>query len=267
MLFGQIIHHGFVFFRKIVTALETHPDDLPSVAGMAPGVMPQTGMEPEMEIIWTQRAIDDVVKFLPDEKPGDRLRVVRVNRAYYQGTRPIGSDHLARAVFDRLAVLSRMDDHMIAVVLEPGKRGTVVDFRAASFYRPVIGVFAVQMRRGAAEKIQRHRHHAGEMEGHAAAGGRLVQHFARQRTEVLQQETVPARRQDAAADFVARQFLPLQDNGLQAGVDQALGGRGRGQTGADNDYVNGTHHVVKSLALLGDLKGAVPPFPNRKRFS
>jgi hypothetical protein len=40
---------------------------------------------------------------------------------------------------------------------------------------------------------------------------------------------------------VARQLLPLQDDGFQAGVHQALGRRGRGQAGTDDDCVNGSH--------------------------
>ncbi len=121
------------------------------------------------------------------------------------------------------------------------KRSLVVNFGAASPDRPVVGVPAVQVGRGAAEEIHAHRHHAGEVEGHAPAGGGLVQCFARQRAEVLDQEAVAARGQDAAADLVAREFEALEDDGFEAGVDEALGG-GRGREArADDDHIYRAH--------------------------
>jgi hypothetical protein len=40
-----------VLLREIVAALEADADDLPPVAGVAPGVVAQPGVEPEMEIL------------------------------------------------------------------------------------------------------------------------------------------------------------------------------------------------------------------------
>ena len=105
VLFGEIVRpRSRACGVEIVAALEADADDLPAVAGVAPGVMPQAGMEPEMEILGVERAIDDVVELLPDEKPRNLLRVVRIDRADHQRAGPVGADHLARAVFDRLAV-------------------------------------------------------------------------------------------------------------------------------------------------------------------
>src|SRR5262249_25758405 len=127
------------------------------------------------------------------------------------------------------------------VVLEARKRSLVVNLRATALNRPVVRIFAVQMRRSAAEKVHRHRNHAREMECDAAARSRLVQRFARQRAEILEQETMAARGQYPAADLVARQLLALEDDGLESGVDQAFGGGGGGKARADDDDVSRAH--------------------------
>jgi hypothetical protein len=49
---------------------------------------------------------------------------------------------------------------------------------------------------------------------------------------------MPARREDAAADFVARQFLALENYRFEPGVDETLGGGCGGQAGTDDDDVN-----------------------------
>src|SRR5258705_6764077 len=130
---------------------------------------------------------------------------------------------------------------MVTVILQPDKRSLIVDFSAAALDRPVIGVFAVQMRGRAAEEIHRQRYHARKMESHAAARRRLVQRLARERAEVLEQKTMPARRGNAAADFVARQFLALKDYRFGTGVGEPLGRGRRGQAGPDGGEVNWTH--------------------------
>ena len=63
VLFRQIIDDVPMFRCEIITPLETDADNLPAIARMAPGVVPEAGMEPEMEIVRAQRAIDDVVKY------------------------------------------------------------------------------------------------------------------------------------------------------------------------------------------------------------
>ena len=83
-----------------------------------------------------------------------------------------------------------------------------------------------------------------KMERHAAARRRLVQRLARQRAEILEQEPMAARRQDAAADLVARKLLSLEHDRFEPGVDETLGGRRGGQAGADDDDVNRARHGV-----------------------
>src|SRR5258705_13905465 len=100
---------------------------------------------------------------------------------------------------------------MVTVILQPDKRSLIVDFGAAALDRPVIGVFAVQMRGRTAEEVHRHGSRARKMESHAAERSRLGQRLARQRAGVLEEEAMPARRENSAADFVARQFLALED--------------------------------------------------------
>ena len=241
---GKVIDDVGVLLREVVAALEADADDLAAVARVAPGVMAESGVEPEMEILGGERTFDDVVELLADEKPRNLLRIIRIDGARDQRTRAIGADHPARAVIDRLAVPARVHQHVVAVVFECGERGFVVHLGAALLDRPVVGILAVQVRRGAAEKIHRHRHHRRKMKGHAAARGRLVQRLARQRPEVLDQKAVAARRQDAAADLVARQRFPLEHDGLEPGVGQPLGRRRRRQAGADDDDVNRTHGSV-----------------------
>jgi len=75
---GEIANDIGVLLREIVAALEADADDLPSVARVTPRVVSESGMKPEMKVFGTERAIDDVVELLPDEKPGDLLRLVRI---------------------------------------------------------------------------------------------------------------------------------------------------------------------------------------------
>src|SRR6185369_177005 len=76
VLFFQVAHHVLVPAREVVAALEAHAHDLAAVARMAPGVVPEGGMEPEMEIIRVERAVDDVVELLAHEEPGNLLGIV-----------------------------------------------------------------------------------------------------------------------------------------------------------------------------------------------
>ena len=145
--------------------------------------------------------------------------------------------HVPPAVDYVLAALACVHDHMPPGVFHAGERGLVVHLRPALLDRPVVGIAPVQVRRGAAEEIHAHRDAAREMEGHAPAPGGVVQRLARNRPEVLQQKTVTARREDAAADLVPRQFLPLEDDGMQARVHQPLGGGGGGKARTHDDDV------------------------------
>src|SRR5436309_3258036 len=104
VLFREVVHDIRMFLREIVAALEADADNLPAIARMAPGVMPEPGMKPEMKIFRIERAIDDVVEFLPDEEPRNLLRIIGIDRARHERTRTVGADHLPRAVLDRLAV-------------------------------------------------------------------------------------------------------------------------------------------------------------------
>jgi hypothetical protein len=164
-------------------------------------------VEPEVEVIRVERAVDDVVELLADEEPRDLLRIVGIDRADDERARAVGTDHLPCLVFDVLALPARLDQHVIAAIFQADEGRAVVNLRAAALDRPVIRELPVQVRRGATEKIHGERDQAGEMERHPAARGRLVQHLARQRAEILDQEAVAARREDAAADLVARNSL------------------------------------------------------------
>ena len=55
--------------------------------------------------------------------------------------------------------------------------------------------------------------------------------------------------QDAAADLVTRQLLALEDDRLQAGVDEPLRGRGGGQAGPHHDHVDLARHRRPSRQL------------------
>src|SRR6185436_20725006 len=139
------------------------------------------------------------------------------------------------------AGLPGVDDDMIAVIFQADEGRAVVDLGPAALDRPVVRVLPVQVRRGTAEEIHGQRDQAGKVERHPAARGRLVERLARQRAEILDQEAIAARREDAAADLVARQFLALEDHGLQARVHVALGRRGAGQARADDESVDRPH--------------------------
>ena len=241
MFFRQIVDDVGVLGGKVVAALEADADDLAAITGVTPGVMTKPGMKPEVEILFVERAFDDVVKLLADKEPRNLFRIIRIDGARHQRAGAVGADHPARAVFKWFAVFARVHQHMVAVIFESGERGFIMHLGAALLDRPVVGVFAMQVWRGAAEKIHRQRDHRRKVKGHAAAGGRCVQHLWRQRAEVFKQKAVTARRQDAAADFVARQCLAFEYDCFQAGIGEALGSGRRRKAGADDDDVNLTH--------------------------
>jgi hypothetical protein len=68
-----------------------------------------------------------------------------------------------------------------------------------------------------------------------------MQCLAWQRTEVLDQKTMSARRENAAADLVPRQFLALEHDRFEPGIHQPLGGGCGGKARADNDDVDVPH--------------------------
>ena len=241
VFFLEVAHDVFVFRVEIITGLEAHADNLLTVARVAPSVMPELRIEPEMEILVIERALDDVVELLADKKPRDLLRVIGIQRAYDRRTGAVCANDVARAVDHILAVLARRDDDMTVMLLQPDKRGLVVHLRAAAFDRPMVGILAVQVRRGAAEKIHAQRNHAGKVKRHAATPGRFVQHFTRQRAEIFYQKAVSSRRQNAAAYFVARQGLALEYDRLKAGVNEALGSSRSRETRPDDDDICGSH--------------------------
>src|SRR4051812_9910761 len=78
MLLREVIDNVGVLLCEIVAALEADADDLLAVPRMAPRVMTEPRVKPEMEVLVIERAIDDAVEFLADEEPGDLLRVIGV---------------------------------------------------------------------------------------------------------------------------------------------------------------------------------------------
>src|ERR1700690_4175626 len=108
---------------------------------------------------------------------------------------------------------------------------------AAPLDRPIVGIRAVQMRGRAAVELHGQLNAAGKVKGHPFTGRGLVQHFPGQGAEILYQEAVAARRDDAAAGLRAREAETLEGNGLVSRVNEPLcGSRGR-EACADDDNV------------------------------
>ena len=241
MLGRQISDYVLVPAGEVVAAFEPDTDDLSAVAGVTPSVMSEIGVEPEVKILGIKRTVDDSVKLLADEEPRDGLRLIRVDGSRHQRVGPVCTNDLASAILNGFAATARGDDDVVAVVLKADEGGLVMDFCAASLYRPMIGILAVQMGRGSAEKIHWHGDHAGKVKRDSAAGGRFVKYLGRQRPEILDQETVPARRKNTAAYLVTWQCLALDDDGLEACIDQALGGCSAGETGTHDNHIHVAH--------------------------
>ena len=59
---------------EVVALLEADPDDLPAVAGVAPGVVPEIGVEPEVEVVGVEGTDSISWNFWPTQNQGMVLR-------------------------------------------------------------------------------------------------------------------------------------------------------------------------------------------------
>jgi len=55
---------------------------------MAPGIVSEAGMEPEMKILAVERTFDDLLEFLADHEPGDAFPIVRIDGLRDRRLRP-----------------------------------------------------------------------------------------------------------------------------------------------------------------------------------
>ena len=69
---------------KVVATFKTNTNYLSAVTCVAPGVVPQFGVKPEMELGFIQWAVDDLMKLLAHKKQRNLLWVVGVERAQYR---------------------------------------------------------------------------------------------------------------------------------------------------------------------------------------
>ena len=68
---------------ETVTLYERITYDLKSVSMMAPGIITQVRMKPEMEIVFIKGAFYNPVKSLPHNKPRDLFSILRIYGLYY----------------------------------------------------------------------------------------------------------------------------------------------------------------------------------------
>ena len=117
----------------------------------------------------------------------------------------------------------------------------------------MVGVLAIDVRRRARDERHRQLQAVGKQKIDAGDPLGRVERLIGQLAEVLAQERVAARRQDAGADLVARQLLPLDDDRPKAGVHRALRCGGAGEAGADDedvgvDFAQRRHSVMKRVS-------------------
>ena len=123
----------------------------------------------------------------------------------------------------------------------------------ARLHDVVVGVLAVDVRGRSGNERHRQLQAVGEEKIDAGDPLGHVERLVGRLAEVLAEERVPARREDAGADLVPRQRLALQDDRAKAGVDRALGRRGAREARADNedvglDLAQRRHSVMKRVS-------------------
>ena len=146
-----------------------------------------------------------------------------------------------------------MTQHVVRAGLDVAELGPLVDLGPALLHDVVVGELAVDVRRRSRD--ERHRQLQAVREQEVDAGDPLgrVKRVVGRLAEILAEERVAARREDAGADLVARELLLLDRDRLEAGVDRALGRGGAGEARADDqdvgrDLGHRRHSVMKRVS-------------------
>ena len=171
------------------------------------------------------------------------------------GARAVGGDDVFRPVDDLLAAAdaARLHEHVLRAGLDVAELGALVHLGPALLHDVVVGKLAIDVRRRSRD--ERHRQLQAAREQEVDAGDPLgrVKRVVGRLAEILAEEGVAARREDAGADLVTRERLLLDGNRLKAGVDRALGRGGSGEACADDedvgrDLAHRRHSVMKSVS-------------------
>ena len=197
-----------------------------------------------------------VVVLLTDDEPGDAVAKGRIQLRDDVGSRAVGGNDVLRPVHDlvaRRAGAARLDEDVVRARLDVAEFRPLVDLGPARLHDVVVGVLAIDVRRRSRDERHRQLQAVGKQKIDAGDPLGRVERLVGRLAEVLAEERVPARREDAGADLVARQFLPLQDDRAKAGVHRALGRRGAREARADDedvgvDFAQRRHSVMKRVS-------------------
>ena len=232
-------------------------DNLAAVLLVAPRVVAKLRVDREVKPPRVEAQLRLVV-LLADNEPVDAVAERRVQLRDDLGARAVGGDHVLRPIDDLLAAgvgacAARPHQHVLRARLDAPELRALMDLRPALFHDMVVGELAVNVRGRARDERHPQLEAVREQEVHAGHPLRRVERILRRLAEILLEEPVPARREDAGADLMARKLLALDHHRVKPRVDRALCGRRAGEARADDEDVrpdlgHRRHSVMNSVS-------------------